>query len=121
MSKLAWTMIFVAVGAMLLPWQRCHDDCHDEITPLGGGHGGHGCHGDRCSDEPHDNDAHEGAEHEIFTSTSILPDSRVELDAMPAVAVDHASADVTVFSESSSIGDASTPATDVLETAVLLL
>ncbi len=117
MSKFAWTMIFVAVGAMLLPWQRCRDDCHDEVTPLGGGHG---CHGSECPDEPRD-DAHDGPEHVAITIASIVPDAPVQVDAIPVVAIDDVSVDLPVLADSASLAFGATPSQACLESAVLLL
>jgi hypothetical protein len=111
---LAWT-------ALLLPWERCHDLCHDDLHPALSGHACHGkaCEGDDDA-EPCGRTRNE-ATHETVEFVSLRPDAKVHPDAVALVhAADRAFAPVHITARLHPAVDHD-PAPDLLRCTVLLL
>jgi hypothetical protein len=75
---LAWT-------ALLLPWERCHAMCHDEVRPA---LAEHDCHGETCHRDDDAQPCGRGeAGHETFEFVSLRPTAKAPLDAFALVHV----------------------------------
>lgn len=112
-------VVLIAWTALLLPWERCHALCHDEMLPA---LAEHACHGKTCDD---DDDAQpcdrSEAAHETFEFVSLRPAGKVHLDAVAlvqAAARTHAPAPATTRLQPVVDHD---PGPDLLRTTVLLL
>jgi len=114
-------VVFVAWTALLLPWERCHDLCHDDLHPA---LSDHACHEKTCEGD-------DGAEpcgrtrnetrHETVAFVSLRPDAKVHLATVALVqAAESASAPVHVAACSYPVVDHD-PALDLLRTTELLL
>lgn len=77
-------LVLIAWTALLLPWERCHAICHDEVLPA---LAEHDCHGKTCHQD--DDDARPcrrgEARHETFEFVSLRPDAKVQLHAVALV------------------------------------
>jgi hypothetical protein len=114
-------VVFIAWTALLLPWERCHSLCHDELHPA---LAEHACHGNACEDE-HDAEpcgrTGSEAKHETVQFVSLRPDAKVHLGTVALVqAAARALAPVRALERLEPVVDHD-PAPDLLRTTVLLL
>jgi hypothetical protein len=114
-------VVIIAWTALLLPWERCHAMCHDQVLPA---LAGHACHREACEDghgkEPSDPGGHE-AKHEAVGFVSLPPAAKVQLDAVVVVqGAAPAYTPVRVGSRLDPVFDHD-PAPDLLRSTVLLL
>jgi hypothetical protein len=114
-------VVLIAWTALLLPWERCHALCHDQLLPAVAEHA---CHGKTC--KGHDDARPCGrtgseARHETVEFVSLRPDAKVQLDAVTLVqAAALAFAPVHVAARLHPVVEHD-PAPDLLRTTVLLL
>jgi len=108
---LAWT-------ALLLPWERCHDLCHDQLLPA---LSEHACHGKACENDVDAEPCGGKARHESVQFVSLRPDAKVHLAAAALVqAAARSFAPVRAAARAEPVVDHD-PAPDLLRTTVLLL
>jgi len=110
-------VVLIAWTALLLPWERCHALCHDEVLPA---LADHACHGKTCDDDAQPGGRSE-ARHETFQLVSLRPDAKVHLDAAALVqAAARAHTPVHATTRAQPVIDRD-PAPDLVRTTVLLL
>jgi hypothetical protein len=111
-------VVLIAWTALLLPWERCHDLCHDQLLPA---LAEHDCHGHTCEDDADAEPCGGKARHETVQFVSLRPDAKVHLDAAALVQVAaRAFAPVGSAARAHPAFDHD-PAPDLLRTTVLLL
>lgn len=75
-------VVLIAWTALLLPWERCHDLCHDQLrTALAEHH----CHKDTCESDGGPAPCGGEARHEAVQFVSLRPDVKVPVDAVALV------------------------------------
>ncbi len=75
-------VVLIAWTALLLPWERCHDFCHDQLRPA---LADHDCHEDSCRDDAEPEPCGGEARHETVQFVSLRPDVKVHVDAVALV------------------------------------
>jgi len=111
-------VLFLAWTALVLPWERCHSDCHDRVLPTVATHP---CHEDVCCDdatpEPSD-DTHHQADHERVDFFSLKPKVELPLFVAPMAEL---LVEVSGHTESATPHQRVAPVSPVPRTVVLLL
>lgn len=75
-------VVLIAWTALLLPWERCHDLCHDHLRT---GLAEHDCHEDTCEGDDEPEPCGGEARHETVQFVSLRPDVKVPVDAVALV------------------------------------
>ncbi|MHC4222482.1 MAG: hypothetical protein ACYSUN_00685 [Planctomycetota bacterium] len=118
MVRRGWIVWLAAWAALVLPWERCHAGCHDQMRPVGEKHD---CHGPDCPQKPAlPDETGDECDHEIVQFTSLAPVIWSGLDLI-LVEVPYSLDPATEIPESREAEPASHPPFHPGETVVLLL
>ena len=109
-------VLFLAWTALVLPWERCHSDCHDRVLPSVVTHP---CQEDPCCGDPAPTDGtHHEADHERIDFFSLKPKFVEPLTVVPALDV---LVEVASRNETVALPARAAPESSVRQTVVLLL